>query len=99
MRVAEGGLRSGVDLGIGVLVLVLAAAVALTPSVLGAGFPSRGPARVSSDAVVPAGVATFNPPHFDSGYDANGNGLFDFLGQRKPLGHRRRQFYSRWDPP
>jgi len=79
MRVAEGGLRSGVDLGIGVLVLVLAAAVALTPSVLGAGFPSRGPARVSSDAVVPAGVATFNPPHFDSGYDANGNGLFDFL--------------------
>src|SRR5206468_11352432 len=79
MRVAEGGLRSGVDLGIGVLVLVLAAAVALTPSVLGAGLPSRGPARLSSDAVVPAGVATLNPPHFDSGSDATGNALLVFL--------------------
>src|SRR5439155_139073 len=33
----------------------------------------------SSKAVVLAGAGHFAPPHSDSGYDANGNGLFDFL--------------------
>src|SRR5256886_2716676 len=82
MRLVEGRAAHGLRLGIGVLVMVLLA-VAFTPAILG-GRPKQGGfpfarAGVSSEAVVLAGGGNFTPPHFDSGYDANGNGLFDFL--------------------
>ncbi len=82
MRVVEGRTGSGLELGVGVLVMVFLAA-ALTPAVLGGPMMPAGsqtiPAGVSSEAVVLAGAGNFTPPHSDSGYDANGNGLFDFL--------------------
>ena len=56
---------------------------AFTPAVLSRSTMSAKsqtiPAGVSSKAVVLAGAGHFAPPHSDSGYDANGNGLFDFL--------------------
>src|SRR3989442_1791185 len=42
------------------------------------GSPSA-PAGVSAEAAVLAGAGNCAPPHSDNGYDANGNGLFDFL--------------------
>src|SRR5438132_6829664 len=82
MRVVTGRSAFGLQLGIGVLVMVLVAA-ALTPAVLGGPMMPAGsrtiPAGISSEAVVLAGAGNFTPPHSDSGYDANGNGLFDFL--------------------
>src|SRR5438309_5454185 len=82
MRVVEGRSGSGLQLGIGVLVTVLMVA-AFTPTVLSGSTMSAKsqtiPAGVSSKAVVLAGAGHFAPPHSDSGYDANGNGLFDFL--------------------
>jgi len=62
--------------------MVLVAA-ALTPAVLGGPKMPAGsqtiPGGVSARAAVLAGAGNFTPPHSDSGYDANGNGLFDFL--------------------
>src|SRR3989454_473571 len=82
MRVVEGRSGSGLRVWIGVLVAVLMAA-AFTPAVLSGSTMSAKsqtiPAGVSSKAVVLAGAGHFAPPHSDSGYDANGNGLFDFL--------------------
>src|SRR2546430_1369042 len=82
MRLVEGRAAHGLRLGIGVLVMVLLA-VAFTPAILGGPTKPVGLhsalAGVSSEAVVLAGAGNFTPPHFDSGYDANGNGLFDFL--------------------
>src|SRR5439155_187889 len=73
---------SGLRVWIGVLVTVLMVA-AFTPAVLSRSTMSAKsqtiPAGVSSKAVVLAGAGHFAPPHSDSGYDANGNGLFDFL--------------------
>src|SRR3989475_582729 len=82
MRLVEGRAADGLGLGIGFLVMVLLGVV-FTPAILGGptrpvGLPSAL-AGVSSEAVVLAGAGNFTPPHFDSGYDANGNGLFDFL--------------------
>src|SRR5207237_8187152 len=58
-------------------------AAALTPAVLGGPMTPAGsqpiPGGVSARVVVLAGAGNFTPPHSDSGYDANGNGLFDFL--------------------
>src|SRR5438132_1403244 len=82
MRVVEGRSGSRLRLWIGVLVTVLMVA-AFTPAVLNGSTMSAKsqtiPAGVSSKAVVLAGAGHFAPPHSDSGYDANGNGLFDFL--------------------
>src|SRR5947208_3312315 len=82
MRVVEGRSGSRLRLWIGVLVTVLMVA-AFTPAVLSRSTMSAKsqtiPAGVSSKAVVLAGAGHFAPPHSDSGYDANGNGLFDFL--------------------
>src|SRR5438552_1775334 len=82
VRLVEVGSGSGLQLGIGVLVMVLVAA-ALTPAVLGGPKMPAGsqtiPGGVSARAAVLAGAGNFTPPHSDSGYDANGNGLFDFL--------------------
>src|SRR2546423_1575412 len=82
MRVVERRSGSGLQLGIGVLVMVLVAA-ALTSAVLSGPIMPAGsqtiPVGVSFEAVVLAGAGNFTPPHFDSGYDTNGNGLFDFL--------------------
>src|SRR2546426_345220 len=82
MRLVEGRAAHGLRLGIGVLVMVLLA-VAFTPAILGGPTKPVGShsalADVSPEAVVRAGAGNFTPPHFDSGYDANGNGLFDFL--------------------
>src|SRR5437016_13439686 len=82
MRLVEGRPGSGLRLWIGVLVTVLMVA-AFTPAVLsGSTMSARSqtiPAGISSEAVVLAGAGNFTPPHSDSGYDANGNGLFDFL--------------------
>src|SRR5207302_537942 len=82
MRVVEGRSGSRLRVWIGVLVTVLMVA-AFTPSVLcGSTMSAKSqtiPAGVSSKAVVLAGAGHFAPPHSDSGYDANGNGLFDFL--------------------
>src|SRR5207302_1718751 len=82
MGVMEGRSGSRLRLWIGVLVTVLMVA-AFTPSVLcGSTMSAKSqtiPAGVSSKAVVLAGAGHFAPPHSDSGYDANGNGLFDFL--------------------
>jgi Bacterial Ig domain len=62
--------------------MVLAAA-ALAPAVLSGPIMPAGsqtiPVGASSEAVVLAGAGNLTPPHFDSGYDMNGNGLFDFL--------------------
>ncbi len=82
MRVVEGRSGSRLRVWIGVLVTVLMVA-AFTPAVLSRSTMSAKsqtiPAGVSSKAVVLAGAGHFAPPHSDSGYDANGNGLFDFL--------------------
>src|SRR5436853_1168830 len=82
MRVVAGRSGSGLRVWIGVLVTVLMVA-AFTPAVLSRSTMSAKsqtiPAGVSSKAVVLAGAGHFAPPHSDSGYDANGNGLFDFL--------------------
>src|SRR5437879_3578833 len=82
MRVVEGRSGSRLRVWIGVLVAVLRVA-AFTPAVLNGSTMSAKsqtiPAGVSSKAVVLAGAGHFAPPHSDSGYDANGNGLFDFL--------------------
>src|SRR5438552_5730865 len=82
VRLVEVGSGSGLQLGIGVLVMVLVAA-ALTPAVLGGPKMPAGsqtiPGGVSARAAVLAGAGNFTPPHSDSGYDTNGNGLFDFL--------------------
>ncbi len=82
MRLVEGRAGEALQLGIGVLVTVLLVA-ALTPGLISGptmpvGSPSA-PAGVSSEAAVLAGAGNFAPPHSDNGYDANGNGLFDFL--------------------
>jgi hypothetical protein len=75
MRVVGGLSGSALGCGIAVLAIILVAAPVSAAwtghSVARASIVPRGP--------VPLSAGNLAPPHFDNGYDANGNGLFDFL--------------------